>query len=510
VSDSAAVPLNSSESRSVARNAAALAIASIASKGAAFIWQLVLARLLMQSDYGIYGTILGMLSIASTLVEFGIGPIVLRDVSRRWDTAGRVLSATLTVQPLLTVVAYAGLLAAGWLLGYSDAIRALLPLAGLSLLLDLLGNMPHNQLLAREQMVIPSIISVGHILVQIALVALALLGGLGLAGLYWATIVAGAGRALVYWIVLVRSGIGSEWPLDWQILRGLLFNGAPLALNAFMSMAYQHADKLIITASIGEGSTALLLPAFTIVFGLIELLSTTVLTAVFPMMSRQYADGDHAAFNFLVEKIAFLTLVLVIPISAALTVYAALVLDVLYPPEYLESTLLVQIFVWYGALAMVSNVFARMLVIRNLQVRLLMIRAGALALNILLLMVLLPRIGIAAAGIGTFSAEALIVVLLFNQWEARHEVLPRLWRRLVRLAAAGGLMLGVMAVLWRLAGEPLGAANLPLAIGIGIVGLSSYLGAVALLGVIAPEDRRFIRQVLISIPGGSLVARVWR
>ena len=134
-----AVSLQTQDTRRAARNAAALALASIASKGALFLWQLVLTRLLAQADYGIYGTIGGMLVIAATLPEFGMGLIVLRDASQRRDLAGKMLSATLVMQPLLALVAYGGLVLAGGLLGYDEAIRGLLPLAGLSLFIDILG-----------------------------------------------------------------------------------------------------------------------------------------------------------------------------------------------------------------------------------------------------------------------------------------------------------------------------------------------------------------------------------
>ena len=194
-SDVPAIPLDATAARTAARNATVLALASILSKGLLFLWQLILARLLAQSGYGIYGTIGGMMAVAAAFPEFGMGLIVLRDVARRREWAGKTLAATLVMQPLLASVAYLALILAGALLGYDEAIRSLLPLAGLNLFVDLLGNMVHNQLLAREQMVIPSIISIGHIVALVVLVGTALLGGLGLTGLYWATIAAGCLRA---------------------------------------------------------------------------------------------------------------------------------------------------------------------------------------------------------------------------------------------------------------------------------------------------------------------------
>ncbi len=497
--------MTTAEARSAARNAAALAVASIVSKGALFLWQLVLTRLLIQADYGIYGTIGGMLVIAATLPEFGMGLIVLRDVARRTELAGRMLTATLTLQPALALAAYLGLIMAGWLLGYDQTLRTLLPLAGLSLFVDVLGNMVHNQLLAREQMVIPAAISVAHIFLLIGLVAAALLGGLGLTGLYWATIAAGAARAAAYWVALVRCGVGIAWPPDLAIMGELLANGAPLMINSLLGTAYQHADKIIMTAALGQESTAYLLAAFIIVAGMVELLSTTVLVAVFPLMSRQYGAGQHAAFNFLVEKIAFLTLILTVPIGVGISTLASTLVALLFSPAYTRTTDILQVLIWYGVVTMVANVFAQVLMIQNRQTRLLGIRAAGLALNITLLLILLPRIGLVGAAVGSLVAESVVTVVLIAQWDAGRDFARRFGPRALRLAIAGVVMAGVMLGL-----RGLSAPSLAGAVGVLLAGMAVYAAGLRALRIIAPDDRGFIRQVLISMPGGAFLARVWK
>ena len=507
---SSASPIPTSAARSAAKNAAALATASVLSKGALFLWQLVLARLLAQADYGIYGTIGGMIAIAATLPEFGMGLIVLRDAAQRQELAGKLLSATLVIQPGLALLAYGGLLLSGVLLGYDEVILRLLPLAGLSLFVDLLGNMVHNQLLAREQMVIPAVISVAHIFVLIALVAVALLGGMGLPGLYLATIGAGTLRALAYWVTLVRSGGHTEWPLDRQVVFGLFLNGAPLMVNSFMGTAYQHVDKIVMTATIGESNTANLLAAFIIVAGMVELLSTTVLVAVFPMMSRQYGSGEHAAFAFLVQKIAFLTLVITVPIAAFVSVWASVLVGLLFSPEYTRTIDVVQVLIWYGVVTMVANVFAQVMMIQNRQTRLLIIRAVGLTVNVILLLILLPQIGPAGAAVGSLVAELLVVVLLIREWEGRSHLIREVGPRVARLGLAGGLMVVLMLAIKTLGSAVAGPLAILLPVGAGLLGVVVYGAAVWLGRVIAPDDRGFIRQVLISMPGGDFIARVWK
>jgi hypothetical protein len=75
------VPLSRDASRTAARNAAALAVASIASKGVRFLWQLVLIRFLTQGEYASTARSADDVDVAAALPEFGMGLIVLRDVA---------------------------------------------------------------------------------------------------------------------------------------------------------------------------------------------------------------------------------------------------------------------------------------------------------------------------------------------------------------------------------------------------------------------------------------------
>ncbi len=259
----APIVFSSETTRRAARNVTALALSNVVSKGLLFVWQLVLARWLGAEGYGIYGTIGALLAVGAALPDFGMGLIVIRDVANRPQAAGRYLSAALVIQPVLAAVGYVVLLLAAVLLGYDTELRALLALAAVGLLVDALGNIPHNQLLAQERMVIPAIIAAGHIALLVTLAAVALAADTGLWGLYAASLAAGLVRALVYWLALRRTGTRPHFPVDRGIARGLLRDGAPIALTSFLVLAYQHADKLITTSILGTEGTGQLTAAST-------------------------------------------------------------------------------------------------------------------------------------------------------------------------------------------------------------------------------------------------------
>ncbi len=91
------------EARRAARNAGAIAAARILSSALLFGWQLILGRALGEAVFGVYGTVGALFGIGVTVTAFSMSLIVIRDVARRPETAGRYLSATLVIQTVLGV-----------------------------------------------------------------------------------------------------------------------------------------------------------------------------------------------------------------------------------------------------------------------------------------------------------------------------------------------------------------------------------------------------------------------
>src|SRR5690606_30218518 len=191
----ASTPLAGAEARRAARNDAAMAFSRILSSGALFVWSLILAGLLGDSEFGVYNAIAALYLIGAAITSFSLSQIVVREVARQPETAGKYLASTLTLQTLLALFAYVSMNAAALALGYDDTLRGLAAIACLSLFIDMLGNMCYDQLLAQERMVTTATIDLAHVIIRIVLAALALWGGFGLLGIYAVTLLTGIGRS---------------------------------------------------------------------------------------------------------------------------------------------------------------------------------------------------------------------------------------------------------------------------------------------------------------------------
>jgi O-antigen/teichoic acid export membrane protein len=200
----------------------------------------------------------------------------------------------------------------------------------------------------------------------------------------------------------------------------------------------------------------------------------------------------------MLEKLAFFNLTLSLPIGIFTSLLAVPLSAWVFGAGYTRTAGVLQVLIWYTVVTMVGNVFAQGLLIENRQKRLMVIRVSGLALNVALLVVLLPRLNVQGAAVATLIAESVILVAIVRSfifpvdWWAR--TANHLWRLALAALALVGIVLALRGV------HPLLAA---------LVGLPAYLALVPLSGAIAEDDWDLIYRLATAAPGGSLVHKYW-
>lgn len=478
------------------RNFSVLVVGGFISKGLLFAWQIVLGNWFLPDEYGIYNTVTSLMAVSAILVSMGMSMIAIREVARKPHLMGHYWATMLWLQGAFVGVAYVLMMGLAVLSGYSDAILAYASLAGLSLLIDSFGNIAHDLLLARERMTITASVEIVHIVARVGLAWVALQLGLGLLGVYGVTLLAGIGRSGALSYAHWRAGLRPLFPLQREIVLPLLRDSAPLALSAFLTLAYQHADKLMTTAFLGERNTGYLAPAFIINFGMTELISTTILVAVYPVLSRYYYDSAlRELFGRITETLARVMLMVSLPIVLGLSVFSLPIVLAIYNENYRPTAGVLSILVWYTLIMMVGNVFAKSLLIQNRQRTTLWIRGVSLLINVTMNAFFLIRTqdprGTAVASVlaETFALGAML-------WHFRSVgfLWGRFFARIVRTLGAGAVMAAVMLAI--------GSGQWGLAL---VAGGISYGVALLGLGAVTRQDWDIMEKFLGALPFGERI-----
>jgi O-antigen/teichoic acid export membrane protein len=490
-------PNRDSQLSRTTRNLTAVAISTILANGLQFVWITILARLIGAETFGLWSKITAFVGIAAALPEFSSNLIVLRDVAQRPKEAGNYLSATLVMQPLLGLVASVGLILVSLLLPNDTETRVLLAIASLSLIIDSLGTMGHNQLLAIEQMTIMSVITVVHRVVLIALALSVVIGGGGLVGVYVVTIGAGLFRAGLYWWALRRHGISPRWPVSREMINYMFRASWPIGLSISLQVVYRYINSLIVATVLGNTENGYFGAAFTIVFGIIELSSSTVLVALSPLMSR-LATNQRDQLRALVDNFAFLTVALALPLGIGISLLAGKLSTLLFP-GFLGTAAILEIMIWQGVVAMLGDIYSQALVVQDKQNVVFRIRMAGITSNLLLNALLLPYFESArGAALASLGAQAVMVGWMLYDYRPDAAAIQRFGGRLIRVLVAGACMSAAILLLQN--------ANLFVA---GIIGVAIYGVAILILRAFAPEHWQLAANVAKSVPVfGAFLGRV--
>jgi len=201
----------------------------------------------------------------------------------------------------------------------------------------------------------------------------------------------------------------------------------------------------------------------------------------------------------MLEKLAFFNLTLSLPIGIYTSLLAVPLSAWVFGAGYTKTAAVLRVLIWYTVVMMAGNVFSKALLIENRQRRLMVIRMIGLALNIILLLILLPALGVPGAAVATLIAESVIVVLILRSFTFPADWWARMVNHLWRLALVALVLVGIVLALRGI--HPLLAA---------VVGLPVYGGLVLVSGAFARDDWDLIYRLLIAMPGGAVVGKVWK
>lgn len=492
--------ISATDAKRTARNVGVLMGASVLSKGMLFAWQIILNNWLGATQSGVYGTVLALFAVITPLTGLGMGMIAIREIAKKPARIGQYATIMIFSQTALSGLAYVVLVASGTI--YGGNILAYTAVAGISLIIDMYGSIATDLFIAQEKMVVTSSMEIVHVVIRVVLAGFALLSGWGLLGVYIATIISGILRSASLWILHWLQNLRLDWYIDWKNVGiPMIIDTIPIVTGAALSLGYDHADKLMMTGIIGETNTGYLQPAFLIHFGIIELFSTAILVAMYPLMARYHTEeSDNDTFGFIVEKLMRFMLMLALPVAIGLTIFSGDVIRLIFTDEFLPTIPILQVYVWYTLFTLVSNVFARALLIQNRQRYTLLVTGAALTLNIIVNYILLTQTGNPiGAAIASVMAQALALILLAQTFRANGfswlTILPSVSRLLVVGIIAGAVMMFVGQIFWIL--------------GI-VIGSIVYLTGIFFGRVLSEDDWDLLYRLTSAIPFGSVIQRYWQ
>jgi O-antigen/teichoic acid export membrane protein len=298
----------------------------------------VLARLLVPADYGVFAMVAFTTELGQLILSFGLGAALVQ----RKELDQRLLASCFWANLGLGVLVGLALLASSqWIADYFEqpAMRWLLLGGAFNIVVSTLGVIPQTLIMRSLD------------LSRIAI------GGLygSLAGMVVAVALAASGFGV--WALIIQPIVGTAintgylfakvrwWP-TLQFSLDELRSVARFSLNTLGSNVFSHITKnlqsLILGPTLGAASLGLITMAQTVVWLPMAQISQTAVKATFPVFSQLQGDKARAA-QALYRSSGLIALVS-LPLFAGIAVLAEDLLSVVLGAQWITATPLVVVF----------------------------------------------------------------------------------------------------------------------------------------------------------------------
>jgi O-antigen/teichoic acid export membrane protein len=440
----------------------------------------VMARHLGDRAYGQWSTIFAVLWFLTFFTDLGLRDIVIREVAAaprreaQWLAAALSLLLALAVPTTIVAAAILAVVARG-----HDMLLAGLVLSGL-VLASPVGSLSVVFQLHTRNDISTAITTLKSVLWAAAVVALAVAGkglvAFALCFLATSLIADAVTTTFALRRVRIRLGAGRE------LWRPLLRTAIPVAIAAFLSLAYGRIDQVLVFLLAGSRDAGLYGAVYRIL-DTIQFIPAAVMTTLTPLLAGALAR-DRARLRAILEQAATYLCVASFGALAVTLAAARPIVKLLFGHEFAAAAPALPVLMGVFVVVCFGYLIGSMIVLTGLQRRNVVLALAALVLNLGLNFALIPPYGFQAAAWVTLATEILWAVLA-GRLVLREVGIGLDLRRLPRVVVAAAVTGGAVAVA-RAAGSGV----------VGLLAIGAVLYPALILGlriVTTGEIRRLVR-----------------
>ena len=423
---------------------------------------IVLARLLVPEDYGVYAVALVALNALLSMNELGVSLAIVRrpgDVSR---IAPTVKTLALGSSLILWVAMFAAAPRVATAVGAPEATNVL-RLLTLSVLIDALTAVP-SALMTRDFMQKERLIvdTAGFIVGAVTAIALAI-AGFGAWALVWSALLGNVVNAL---FILRYSPGRHPYGFRRDVARELLAFGLPLAVASLVIMALLNIDYVVIGAELGTVQLGFYLLAFNLCSWPVNMFSAPARRVSLPLFARLHAGETEASSAFV--PVCTVLLLVTLPACLVLAALAEPVVGLVYGEAWLPAA---SVLPWLMVLALVrvlgELVYDFLVALgssgSNLTLQVVWLAALVISLPVAVRAGGIEGVAMAHAGVATFVVLPAYAIVLHRAGVSLRAMAAQVSRPLVATVAAAAMAAAVVLLI----GDQLAQ----LTIGAGLIGL---------------------------------------
>lgn len=473
-------------SRRLAVNSGVIFLGNLVSGVFTFLVSVVLVRAIGPEKYGNYSIVFAYLSLFQVLTGIVVDAVLIREVSVHPERRNHLVSHAFILRASLSLMAIIAAWAVLRFMGYADEVRYWVYIASIGLLFN-----------ARS--VFASLFQVDQ-RVAVYAVPEMLLGGLFnillLLAIYRAVPITfliilqtlQSFTVFLAFAILARSRlkIRITLQLDAATMVFLMKQVYPLFLAGLLNALLFRLDQLLIYRMLDSSSLGIYAAMAKFTENL-NLIPGVFITVVFPIMCSAFVTSRDFFRNIYRRSMKYMAAVIV-PAAFGATWLSKEIVLLLYGKDFLPGANAFAWLMWAEVFVFLGIMFSSMLIAAGLQKYLLPYSIIGVAINVVLNLLLIPRMGIEGAAIASLNSYGGLAFLVQLLDKRIRDYALEYFRALALPAVASAFMLLFLIVFghrWALWMQV-------------VSGACVYIIVLYLLRFLDADDREYLRQIFLS------------
>lgn len=386
---------------------------------AALAVNVVLARYLGPTDFGALNFAISFVGLFGTFTYLGFSGIVTRDLVLHPEDRDELLGTTFVLKLAGAAAAILAIVGLARIVAPAPDMQLLIAIIAAGLLFDaflVITFWFESRVEARYSVRATGAAVLGGAALKIALVLLK-------APLVAFAIAVAAQKALTalgLWLIFRRRGASVRgWRFTGARARALFAQSWPLILSSVGALLYLKIDQVMLGAMAGNEEVGI----YAVAARLSEVwyvLPTAVATSLLPGIVK-LRKGSAERYRRALQRIFDILFVASLAVAIPVTLVAGPLMDLLFGPEYVASTLVLRIHIWTAPAMFMGAVLSKWLIAEDMLLFSFTRQGLGALVNVALNLALIPRFGAVGAAIATLVSYTVASYLAcFTDRRTRH------------------------------------------------------------------------------------------
>ncbi len=424
------------------RNTIQLTLAMVGQKALAFFYFLLLARMIGAESTGAYFLALSITTMFSVLTDFGLQPVLIREVAKKKEDWQALVRNTLSLKTVFVIVSSAFVIGFVQFMGYDPLVRSLVYVALGVMALDAVSLTMFGLLRGRQILFYESVGMFAGQFITVVFGSAILLLQAPIVWLVVALLFGSFFNAVFSSAVVAKHARGENlfhlaW--SWRFVRRLLKTALPFALAGIFVKVYSYVDTLAISYFFGSAGVGIYAVAYKLTYAF-QFLPLAFVAALYPAFSDLVQRRDPELSKIFLQSMLYM-MFLATPIVFGIWAVAEPLIAVSVGSEFSASAHILSTLVFVLLFIFLDFPIGSLLNAADRQTLKTTLMGLTMVINVLANLILIPRIGALGAAV---SANISFAFLFFSGLAFVPQFVKMSWGRffskLLRIFLAGLLM----------------------------------------------------------------------